>query len=154
MIRRPIFKSHLRVETVPPDLVFFLHESGYKVLQGRLIYLLAPLIDGRNTVAQIARQLKAEATAFDVRCGLLVLEAEGYINDAKDDLPPGLRLLRDSMNIEPRLFLRRLRKTRVSVASIGNISAEPFIAILRSLGIRVGSGGDFAVVLTDDYLRE
>ena len=152
MIHKPSFKSHLHVEVVPPDLVFFLHESGYDFLQGSLICLLAPLINGQNTVSDMVKRLKGQATVFDVQCGLLLLEAEGYLMDAKDGLLPGHDLFRDSLNVEPGLFLSRLEKTRVSVISFGRVSPAPLNAILQALGISVTTEGDFTVVIVDDYL--
>jgi ribosomal protein S12 methylthiotransferase accessory factor len=73
--------------------------------------------------------------------------------DAKDGLPPGNELFRDSLNVEPGLFLSRLEKTRVSVISFGGVSTAPLIAILQAIGIRVAAEGDFTVVMVDDYLR-
>lgn len=153
MIQTPRFKSHLTVRVVPPDLVFFLHESGHEVRQGRLLYLLAPLIDGRNTAADIVRRTRGRLTAFDVRSGLLLLEAEGFIADAESDLPPGLAAFRDSLNVAPELFRRRLKKARVGVVALGKLSPAPFSRMLRKLGLEVAERGGLTVVLTDDYLR-
>ena len=153
VIRTPKFKSHLRVEVVPPDLTFFLQESGYEVLQGRILCLIAPLINGRNTIPEIVKQAK-ELTAFDVECALLLLESEGWIMDSSDDLPSGLDTFRDSLEINPKEFARRLKQKRVCVTSFGKISPAPFISILRNLGVQVKQKGDFTVVLVDDYLRE
>jgi oxazoline/thiazoline synthase len=154
MIRQPRFRSHLRVEVVPPNLVFFLHESGCQVLQGRLICSLAPLINGHNTVSDIVKQSKGQMTMLDVECGLLLLDAEGYITDASDVPPSGLDVFCDSLNLDPKLFTRRLSGTRVRVASFGKVSPAPFTSILRTLGIQVATEGDFTVMLVDDYLRQ
>ncbi len=154
MIRIPRFKSHVRVGVTPPDLVFFVQESGYRVIQGRILYLLAPLIDGKRTTHQIASRLKTEATVTDVKCGLLLLEAEGYLLDAKHALPTGLELYRDSLNVEPEQFANALHRNSARVVSYSQISGTKFTSILAQLGITVSKKGSFTVVLVDDYLQD
>jgi oxazoline/thiazoline synthase len=153
VIRKPKFKSHLRVEVVPPDLTFFLSESGYEVLQGRILFLIAPLINGHNTASQIVKQAN-ELTEFDVECGLLLLESEGYLADSNDRLSPGLAAFRDSLEINPKAFAIGLKLKRVCVRSLGKISTEPLVSILQNLGVQVAEKGNFTVVLTDNYLRD
>lgn len=153
VIRTPKFKSHLRVEVVPPDLTFFLHESGYEVLQGEILCQIAPWINGRNTIPDIVKQAK-KVTAFDVECGLLLLESEGFIGDSSDDLTSGLGAFRDSLQIDSKVFASRLKQKRVCVISFGKISPAPFISILQNLGVQVSKQADFTVVLVDNYLRE
>ena len=84
MKRIPRFKSNFRVYAVPPDHVFFLGQGSYQILKGKLTFLLAPLIDGKNSAEQIASKLKNKASDFDVECGLLLLEDEGYLTYAKN----------------------------------------------------------------------
>lgn len=46
-----------------------------------------------------------------------------------------------------------MRETTASVFSFGAIDPTPFHAALSSLGVRVGDGGHYRVVLADDYLH-
>ncbi len=142
------------METVPPDLVYFHDEAGSRVLKGHLPYSLARLINGRNSVSDIAKQAGEKLTRFDIECGLLVLENEGYVLDASDPLPIDLQLLRDSLGIEPKLFTRRLNRTRISVTAFGGESPLRLISILRASGVCVGPDGDLTVVVVDDYLNQ
>lgn len=84
MIRIPRFKSDFRVYAAPPDLIYFLSKAGYQILKGKLTYQLAPYINGKNSVQQIAGKLKDKISDFDVEAGLLLLEDEGYITYAKN----------------------------------------------------------------------
>jgi bacteriocin biosynthesis cyclodehydratase domain-containing protein len=84
VIRIPRFKSNFRVYAAPPDHVFFLGNGSYQILKGKLTCSLAPLINGKNSVQQIARKLKNKISDFDVDCGLLLLEDEGYITFANN----------------------------------------------------------------------
>lgn len=151
MIRVPKFKSHLRVKVMPPDLVFFLNESGHQLLQGELTCLLAPFINGVNTVSDIVKQMNGRINASDVECGILLLEAEGCIVDARDALS-GLEVLRDSLNIDAKVFARRLKQTRIRVLSFGDVPTALFVSILKSLELSVADEADFTVTLVDDYL--
>jgi oxazoline/thiazoline synthase len=85
MIHIPKFKNHLRVEVSPPDLLFFIHESGYQFVRGKLLCLLAPLIDGTRTADQIANQLKGKASLIDVQSGLWMLESDGFLAEAEKE---------------------------------------------------------------------
>ncbi len=154
IIRVPGFKSHLRVRTVPPDLVFFVHESGYRVVQGRLLFLIANMIDGKKTVTDIVSRLKGKLSAIDVDCGLLLLQDEGYLADAGDRLSSGLDLFCDTLEVEPRLFARGIQTTTVQVLSFGHVPESRFVSILTGSGLQVTSPANFTIVLVDDYLCE
>jgi ribosomal protein S12 methylthiotransferase accessory factor len=153
VIRRPKFKSHLRVEIVPPDLTFVLWESGHEILQGKLFFQIAPLIDGKNTVNDIAKNSK-KLSVFDVQSALLLLESEGYICDSNESMPPEIEAIRDSINLKSTDFSRRLKQRKIAIKSFGNISEKQFASILETVGVQIHPKADFTVVLTDNYLRE
>ena len=154
VITIPRFKSHFSVRSAPPDLVFFLGESGYRILQGSLLSRIAPLINGTSTVAEIARQVEGSYSQFDVECGLLLLQSEGLLTDAQDSGLSHLDFLRDSWNIPPRLFARRLKTQSVRVVSAGGTPTQQLAAALKHLGVRTETRASLTVVLTDDYLHE
>jgi oxazoline/thiazoline synthase len=82
--RIPRFKSDFRVYAAPPNHVFILGKGSYQIVEGKLPFLLAPLINGKNSVEQIAGKLKNKVSDFDVQCGLLLLEDESYITFNKN----------------------------------------------------------------------
>lgn len=153
MISRPKFKSHFHVKLVPPDLVFFIGESGYKVLRGKLPYQLIPHIDGNRSISEIAQRVKRQFDLLDVQCGISLLEGEGVIHDSTRAAPSPVDLLRDSLYKDARLFDRRLKTRPVDVLSFGNISSAGFLAALHQLGIRTQKNGFLTVALVDDYLQ-
>ena len=53
MLRRPTFKSHLRVQVVDGEGVFLLWETGQALVQGHVYRLIVPYIDGRHTSDEI-----------------------------------------------------------------------------------------------------
>jgi ribosomal protein S12 methylthiotransferase accessory factor len=138
---------------IEPDFVFLLLENDCIALQGRLCSLLAPLLNGQNTVDQIVEKLEGRATIVDVRYGISLLEKGGYIVEGDDLQTSGVAAFRDLLNVDCESFRNRLEGTSVAVTSLGTVPVEPFVALLQSLHIQVAAEGRFRVVLTDDYLR-
>ncbi|MCI0411855.1 TOMM precursor leader peptide-binding protein [bacterium] len=134
--RIPRFKSHLNVRISPPDLVFFLQESGYRAIQGRLPYLIAPLIDGKRSVSQIATLLNGKVSAEEVEWGILLLEAEGHVIRTKH----GSHF--------------SAQNNEVQVVCFGNLPLQRAESILSGIGFRISANAKFSVVLVDDYLCE
>ena len=153
MIRIPRFKSHFRVCTVAPDLVFFIHESGYRVIRGRLLCLIAPLIDGKRSVSRIANLTKGKATSADVQCGILLLEAEGYLATKEQTLSPHLLQFYDGLNGDPELLAKSLQNKSIDFVSYGDFPVSKFKSTLSNLGLHTSANSEFSVVFVDDYLR-
>ena len=157
----PRFKSQYRIRIAPPDLVFFVDDYGYRVMEGALLCKIAPYIDGKRTSSDIAKRLKGKVTEADVECGLLLLEAEGYLADEKPE--PNLKL-----TVAPRRIRKRFK---THVISFCETSADKFGAILLEQGthasihrmrrdvndIQCSQDGcgtfDFTIVLANDYLQ-
>lgn len=153
MILRPKFKSHFHIKLVPPDLVFFIGESGYKVLRGNLLYHLIPHIDGNRSIPEIAKRVKRQFDLFDVQCGISLLEGEGVIHDAASTAPSAVDILRDSLNMDAKFFDRRLKTRPVDVLSFGNLSPVGFLIALQQLGVRTQKKAFLTIALADDYLQ-
>ncbi|HEX9764354.1 MAG TPA: TOMM precursor leader peptide-binding protein, partial [Candidatus Acidoferrales bacterium] len=142
---RPRFKAGFRVDVVSPDLVFLSHETDYEVLEGRLYALLAPLLNGRNTAADIADKLEGRITVLDVDYGLAELRRRGYL--AAGEQPP----LRDAgLDSSSR---RRLQRARVSLTPIGTLAESPVAAQLRNAGVRPARSR-LDLVVVNEYLCE
>ena len=153
-IDKPKFKSCFHVEIVESVGVFLLSESEHYVLEGRIYELLAPLMNGDRTENELANLLKGQVEAREVFYALMRMQQKGYIVEAREDVPPEQGGLYAFLKVEPKVAKERLREKKVSCAALGSADAEPFMAILESLGIQVGEDGDMTVVLTDDYLQE
>ncbi len=128
-------------------------ETGAVRLDAPLLRRLAPLIDGRTPVEEIARRLDGELSPVDVAFGLSWLEERGYVVEAESRAPRGLESLVDALGLDPRESRRRLRERPVALVPAGRANVEPLERSLRALGVRIGDGG-LTVVVTDDYLRE
>jgi ribosomal protein S12 methylthiotransferase accessory factor len=154
MINTPIFKPSFHVEVVDPEGVYLLSERGHLVLKGELHCKLAALLDGRRTADDLVDALADSATPGEVYYALGRLEDKGYVVEADGAFPAERAAFWHALGLDARAAERRLRETTVSLAGFGAVSLEPCAAALTALDVRVGDAGDFAVVLTDDYLQE
>jgi oxazoline/thiazoline synthase len=152
MFYKPMFKPNYHVRVVEPDLVYLLSEQGQCVLGGRLYALLAPFLNGRYTVYEIVQELNQEVSLFEVQNALVRLNSEGYLTDASASSPQ-VAAFWNSLGVESENALQKLQNSRVSVISYGKVGVEAFVQALESLSIQVGEGGEFTVVLTDNYLQ-
>ena len=154
MIHRPQFKAHFHIETVSGEGVFLISERGYAVLTGHFFELVAPLIDGRRSADDIVEKLQAQASPAEVYYALMLLEEKGYIVEGGHAFPPGEAAVWAVQGIDPAAAARRLAETKTSVTALGNVAAKPFLALLKSLRVRVGKKeAGLGIVLTDNYLR-
>ncbi|HEY9610820.1 TOMM precursor leader peptide-binding protein, partial [Allocoleopsis sp.] len=154
MMRQPRFKSCFRCEIVPSDGVFLISENEHFLLRGDAYIRLAPLLDGKHSVEEIIAILQNDISAPEVFYLLTRLQSKGYIVDAKPTMPSEQAAFWEMLGQDSEQVAQRLQEVTVSVVSLGQIDTEPFKTMLASLGVRVGEGGNFWVVLTDDYLQE
>lgn len=153
MLKKPKFKTQFRVETVEGEGTFLLSENGSIFLSDRTYQSLCPLIDGNLTVDEIVEKLQEQLPAPYIYYALMELEHQGFLIESETILPANLALFVEHLNVDIKDAARRLQETTVTVTALGRLSAASFIEILNSLHIQIADGGDFEVVLTDDYLR-
>ncbi len=153
MFYKPMFKPHYHVRVIEPDIVYLLSEQGQCALGGRLYVLLAPFLNGRYTVQEIFQQLNEEVSLFEIQNALVRLNSEGYLSEASVNLPPQVAAFWNGLGAESENAFRKLQDSRVSIISFGRVGVEAFVRALESLSIPVGEGGEFTVVLTDNYLQ-
>lgn len=142
------------MRTVPPDLVFFVYESGYRVIRGRLLFLMAKWMDGKRTVADLVQRLDGKLSVVDIAAGLQLFEAEGVLADATEGAPSGIDLYCDTLGAKPKAFERKLQSTRLQILSFGSVPASEFVSLLQDSPLQISSPSNLTVVLVDDYLSE
>lgn len=148
MIHRPRFKPHYHVRVVSGNETVLLWETGYRVLRSRLIALLAPWLDGKHSLEEIASGLAKQVSPLDVVFGIDQLDAGGYIDRSEGD-----------EHREERAFLALLgasaARTRraVQLKVAGNVVTRGFLVALHELDIEVTDQAELTVVITEDYLR-
>src|SRR5262249_53941708 len=151
MIATPTFKRTYHVEVVEPEGVYLLSAQDPILLKGPLFCQLAPLLDGQHAVDAIAAALADEVSELQVHFALAFLDRRGHIVEAADDAPPARAAFWDALGVDAGQAERRLRETTVTVRSFGAMPAEPFVAALAGLGVRVAEAGDLTVALVDEH---
>ncbi|NJP19306.1 MAG: TOMM precursor leader peptide-binding protein [Hydrococcus sp. CRU_1_1] len=153
MLKQPKFKSCFHVEIVESVGVFLLSESEYFTLTGRLYELLAPLIDGRNSVDDIVNLLEEQAAAAEIYYALMLMEQKGYLVESQDRLPSDLVAFWELLNGDFTQIRDRWQTTKVSVTTLSDLPAQSFISTLAAMDIQVDKEGDLNIVIVDDYLQ-
>ncbi|MBC7978600.1 MAG: hypothetical protein H7138_26745, partial [Myxococcales bacterium] len=76
------FKHHLSVRVLDRERVFLLGGSDPHLLRGRAYALVAPLLDGTRTIAQILALLADQASPPETLFAVMTLEQRGYAVEA------------------------------------------------------------------------
>lgn len=147
MSKRPRFKSHFRVEVRTPELVVAVSEHRAVAIEGRLLPLLVPWVDGTRSAAEIAAAAGEAVTPMDAAFGLELLDREGLIEDGCGPLEPWRGAFAEASRA------RGDRPGRVAVVAGSGFRAKPLEDALSSLGLEIGQPAEVTLVLTGDYLN-
>jgi ribosomal protein S12 methylthiotransferase accessory factor len=135
--------------------VFLLSETDQHVLQGRLYCLLAPLIDGRRTVAELVELLQEQIDDAEVYYALMRLESRGHIVEAEPTLAATEAAFWPLVGVPARDAVQRMQQQAVAITTCGSaITPAGLEEALQALRIPVQDKGAMTLVVTDDYLRD
>lgn len=154
----PVFNPVFHVEILENEGIFLISETDQFVLSGKIYSLIAPYINGKNSVDNIIDLLmeehKAHMMLAEAYYAFQILANMNYILEAEEVYPtnsaywhlikPELRVSTESKNPHT-----------VSIKSFSNIKTvkRDFIKLLSSQEISVTEGeSDLLVVFADDYL--
>ena len=156
------FKRHLRSTVIPGEAAYLLSPLGVTALQGEHIEILAPLLDGSRTLADVVRDATPVMTAAQV--GRLIgqlLEADllAFRDGAPQTRPrdSAAEAYWDLAGLDGPLAADALARTPVRLVSIGEVDlAAARLACQASALSTVEDGlcaeAAFTIVLCDDYL--
>src|SRR5262249_4394300 len=152
MLHRPGFKAHSHVEVGDEVGLVQPSQTGASPVEARPYESIAPHLDGRRTVDEIADRPRGQTSPAEAREAPTPSERASYPADGAVTMPAGEAALWSSQGVVPQAAARRLQDARVSVKALGNLAVGPFVEALRSLQIQVDEPGRLGVVLTNDYL--
>jgi ribosomal protein S12 methylthiotransferase accessory factor len=154
-LTHPRFRRHLHAEVVAGEGVLLVADGCAARLNGRLFERLAPLLDGSLETEVVVDRLAAHASRPEVLYALHLLQQRGYVEESDTTLPETDAAYWGAQNLDAATVATRLATTTVSVASVGDVEAEPLRSLLEEAGVRlIPEGGDLRVVLTDDYVHD
>jgi bacteriocin biosynthesis cyclodehydratase domain-containing protein len=152
----PVFNPRFRVWALP-ECVFLMSEDDAILLRGRAYVLLAPLIDGQRTAADLTQALDGQCSRQSVEAALERMSQKRYVLEAAAaraaDTPAEAFWL--AQGVDADVQRTRLAAVRVAVHAVGDVDAAPVLDALVAAGVAVTRTGDESlfVVLTDDYAR-
>jgi ribosomal protein S12 methylthiotransferase accessory factor len=155
---RPAWKSHIRVEVLPPDDVVLLVEDGHHIFSGVAYARLAPLLDGRRTPEEALALAEAEGVPpLAARLALSYFEALGLLDDADPGWCEAERAHWHGLGRNLADVAGRLESTSVAVRPVGGSRShsEALERALQASRIRLApqpGAEDLLVVMSDDYL--
>lgn len=102
---RPALRPGIQITIAAGDLVVIGSPATETTVSGRLLPLLAPLVDGTRTIAQIARATGGLATVMDVEFGLSLLVDGGWLEPeaTRPERRSAVRLIPAASYFDPRL---------------------------------------------------
>lgn len=147
------FKASIEHVLDPNAGLFLLRERDNVWLPHPIYRALAPMLDGSHEVEDIFRALSGSFPPQEILRALLRLTEDGYlVEGARRDTDPSTAYW-EQLRVPASLARARLGRASVSMLAFGDIDPAPLEDTLKRQGVRLSSSGEFAVVLSDDYLR-
>jgi oxazoline/thiazoline synthase len=150
---RPRFKARVQPIISSDNGLFLFSEDRQAWIPDPIYSALAPMLDGAHDVEVIFEALSDVYPAEQVFAALDRLRTGGYLaEDTGAEARPTMAFW-EYAGVPLSLARSRLELMVVSTVAIGDVDVGFLTGLLRCQGVKVGREGDFAVVVTDDYLR-
>jgi bacteriocin biosynthesis cyclodehydratase domain-containing protein len=149
----PQFKASVEPFVDPGQGLFLLSEGQRAWLPNPIYSAIAPMLDGARTVEAIVEALSKIYSEKQVLKALNNFREHGYLADDASIEPRPARAFWEQVGVPPGVAQARLANAKVSIAAFGDVETEFLASALERTGVSVAPDGNFAVVVTDDYLR-
>ncbi|MFD5715505.1 TOMM precursor leader peptide-binding protein [Streptomyces pharetrae] len=163
------FKSHLRPEPAPGQVVYLVSQRGVTALRGEHAEVLVPLLDGSRSMATVLREASAVLPRDEALGSLRALESAGLLrvrpagaaggpaaDGGKGLADPAAEAFWDLLGLDGGQVPDALARARVRVVTLTDTGPEEISAALRGAGLNPvtdpASPAELSVVLCDDYL--
>ena len=146
------FKPHLELKILDSERAFLLGEREQFMLTGKLQVLMAPLLDGRRSVQELAAALEGRVSLPEVLYTLSLLEKRGYVVEVTSELSLEAAAFWQASGTPPAEAAARLAEAPVTVLALDGLDPAPLAQALAGAGLTVQDGAPFQLVLVRDYL--
>ncbi|MFB6817363.1 TOMM precursor leader peptide-binding protein [Streptomyces sp. NPDC056347] len=166
------FAGHLAPTVVPGEAVYLVSQLGVTALRGEHAEVLAPLLDGSRTAAEVLREATGRLGDAAARDSLAALDRAGLLRsrpagDAGCDATRDRAAYWDLAGLDGSRAARAAGRARVRIVDLTEEAGTARLsAACEESGLYVaevtdgrqyghalsGDGADFALVLCDDYL--
>ena len=158
-MQRPRLKAHYLSAPVGSDQLFLLAEDRSFLLQDEAAVKVAPYLDGRHHIAEIAQSLAAELTLSQILLAIERFRLSGHLADDHPGLDDGALAYWDALDVDPAYVHQRVAGVHVKLVAIGDTPIKSVATVLRTFGLQVSEAdrevpeSALTVVVVDDYLR-
>ncbi|MGE3778062.1 MAG: TOMM precursor leader peptide-binding protein, partial [Pirellulaceae bacterium] len=151
---RPRLRRSFNVQLLDdPPALFLLSEHRHFVFEGTIYLLLAPLLDGRRTLADVVQEVGEHASIGEVYQAVIQLMRRGCLAETNELATPEHLSFWDSFFVSDHDVAEGLERHPVRVLGASDEVAA-WEAALRGAGLRVSPDGPVAILVTDDYLHD
>lgn len=142
------FKRHQRVADVPGEAVYLVSERDVLTLEGDLVHLVAPHLDGAHDLDGLADRLAGDVAAERVFYLVERLASQGQLCADEPAAPPRPAAYWDMAGVDGEAATGPVR-----LVALGDVPVAEFATLLGRDGIQVAEDAPLSVVLCDHYLR-
>jgi bacteriocin biosynthesis cyclodehydratase domain-containing protein len=153
------FKSHLRAATIPGEAVYLTSARGTIALSGAQARVLAPLLDGSRSLAEVQEQVTPEIPAEQLGQLLGQLAQANLVGRRRpcaSRTDAAAEAYWDLVGLDADRARSGLAAASVRLVALGGIDLGPAAGALRSMGVACADGDEgpaaFSLVLCNDYL--
>ena len=142
-------EPHLEAHAATETTLFLLGERDRYLLRGRVYPLIADLLDGSRTGAQIVDALGGQVPPLEVLGALEVMRARGYLREGPGG---GDSALWAGLGIRAPMTDEGTAQRPVGIVCLGDADGSSVVAALDGAGIPLADDADLTLVVVDDYL--
>ena len=154
-LERPLFRSHLQIEILSPEVVLVLSEFRPRQLKGRAFVELARLIDGRRSTDELIEAIGDRVAPAEALYALNRLQQTGLIVDGNGQAASSVDAFWDALGSSgsPHNCSRPVSSAVQLEAATSGLPIDSVRQTLEQSGLEIGDAGQLTIVVTDDYLR-
>ena len=151
----PRLRSDLRVDVVSDREVLVMNGSERYIFESAALVSILPLLNGKNTVIDIAEELSGELSLRDVLRTVGSMNEGGYLVEGAASADVAETAWFDQLGVGPVVGIPRIEAAKVTPHSVGGIDLGRVSSDLAEAGLNVTESADtdIDVVLCDDYLN-
>lgn len=154
-LEHPRLRSDLRVDVVSGADVLVMDGAERYIFNSPALVQILPLLDGLNTVPDIAAELSSELSLPSLLRTVGSLTTGGFLVEGPASSNASETAWFDHLGIGPEIGAPRVASTKVSVNAVGGVDIAELVDDLTDLGLSVVGldAADIDIVLCDDYLN-
>ena len=148
------FKKHLQAVAISDVGIILLGEGENFLLQGALYYHLCPLINGENSIWDLAELLNDKFSMPEVFYTIELLVEKGYLVEVSETTAElgSQTAFWETIETESEQLSQNFKNWTVSIENLSNHHDDLLSVALTGSGAQITQKASLRIVLVDDYL--